>query len=52
LKKEKEITLRQTADKIYMLDNGRIIEEGTHDELLELNGKYKEMRKAQASKYV
>jgi len=40
------------ADKIYMLDKGKIIEEGTHDELLNLKGKYMEMWKAQASKYV
>jgi ATP-binding cassette subfamily B protein len=40
------------ADKIFMLDSGRIIEEGTHDELLSLDGKYNEMWKAQASKYV
>jgi ATP-binding cassette subfamily B protein len=40
------------ADKIFMLDNGRIIEEGTHDELLKHKGKYMEMWQAQASKYV
>ncbi|MCL2764932.1 MAG: ABC transporter ATP-binding protein/permease [Treponema sp.] len=40
------------ADKIFMLDSGVIIEEGTHEELLKLNGKYTEMWIAQASKYV
>jgi len=40
------------ADKIFMLDTGKIIEEGTHDELLKLDGRYMEMWKAQASKYV
>ena len=40
------------ADKIFMLDDGRIIEEGTHEELLKLDGKYTQMWKAQASKYV
>lgn len=40
------------AGKIFMLERGRIIEEGTHEQLLQLNGKYKEMWIAQASKYV
>jgi ABC-type multidrug transport system fused ATPase/permease subunit len=28
------------ADKIYVLENGRVIEEGSHNVLLEQNGKY------------
>ncbi|MDR0272008.1 MAG: ABC transporter ATP-binding protein/permease, partial [Clostridiales bacterium] len=40
------------ADRIFMLDRGMIIEEGTHEELLKINGKYMEMWSAQASKYV
>ncbi len=39
------------ADKIYMLENGGIIEEGSHHELMELNGKYAEMFRMQAEKY-
>lgn len=31
------------ANKIIVVDNGSIIEQGSHKELLELNGKYKEM---------
>ncbi len=40
------------ADRIFMLEKGRIIESGTHDSLLENDGKYAQMWKAQASKYV
>ncbi len=29
------------ADKIIVLDNGNIVEQGTHDELLAMNGRYK-----------
>ena len=39
------------ADRIIMLENGRIIEEGTHDSLIKMNGKYAEMWNAQAGKY-
>ncbi len=39
------------ADRIYMLEKGRIIEEGSHDELMKLNGKYAEMFNKQAEKY-
>lgn len=33
------------SDKIYLLDNGRLIEEGNHEELIALNGKYASMYK-------
>ena len=40
------------ADKIYMLENGRIVESGSHEALMEKNGKYAEMFHFQAGNYV
>lgn len=45
------LSTTKLADKIIMLENGRIIEQGTHDELMELKGKYAEMFEIQSSKY-
>lgn len=39
------------ADRIFMLENGEIIEEGSHDALMAMNGKYAEMFNKQAEKY-
>ncbi len=39
------------ADKIYVMENGRIIESGSHKELMELNGTYAYMFNLQAEKY-
>lgn len=39
------------ADRILMLENGRIIESGSHDELMEKDGKYAYMFRLQAEKY-
>jgi len=45
------LSTTRLADRIYMLENGRIIEEGSHDDLLERKGKYALMWKAQAGQY-
>jgi len=37
------ISTIKNADKILVLDNGEIIEQGTHNELLNLNGSYTEL---------
>lgn len=39
------------ADRIFMLEKGKIIEQGTHHELMEFKGKYAEMFLKQAGKY-
>ncbi len=39
------------ADRVCMMEEGRIIEEGTHRELMERNGKYAEMFRLQAQNY-
>lgn len=39
------------VDKIYMLENGQIIEQGNHDALVASGGKYAEMFNLQAEKY-
>jgi ATP-binding cassette, subfamily B, bacterial len=39
------------ADRILFLEQGQLIEEGTHQELLELKGKYSELFELQAKGY-
>ena len=39
------------ADVIYMLEKGEIVESGTHEELMAMNGKYAYMFNLQAEKY-
>ena len=39
------------ADRVYMFENGEIIEQGTHSELLAMNAKYADMWYKQADTY-
>jgi ATP-binding cassette subfamily B protein len=41
----------RNADRIYIFDGGRVIESGTHDELVALGGRYAEMYEVQARAY-
>ena len=40
------------ADKILVLESGVLIEQGTHQELMELDGKYAALFSTQAKRYV
>jgi ATP-binding cassette, subfamily B, bacterial len=41
----------RSADRIIVLENGKIAEEGSHDQLASLGGRYAEMFEMQASNY-
>ena len=43
-------TVRQ-ADRICVLEHGRVVELGTHDELMALNGRYRTMFDLQAQRF-
>lgn len=46
------LSATRDADRIYMFENGTVIERGSHAELMEMNGKYAEMWKLQAQNYL
>jgi len=37
------LTTAARADRVVLVDNGRVAEDGTHEELLQLGGKYAEL---------
>ena len=45
------LSTTRMADRIYMFDDGEIVECGSHDELMRLDGQYAEMYRIQAKKY-
>ncbi|MBO5266193.1 MAG: ATP-binding cassette domain-containing protein, partial [Ruminiclostridium sp.] len=40
------------ADEVFMLENGSVIEQGTHRQLMDMGGKYCEMFTKQAQNYL
>lgn len=45
------LSATRDADCIYMMEHGRVIEKGSHEELMELGGKYAAMWEVQAGLY-
>lgn len=45
------LSTTRAADKIYLFENGKIIEKGSHEEMMALNGEYAHMFKKQAEYY-
>lgn len=45
------LSTTRIADRIYMFESGRLIEQGNHEALLAQNGKYAEMFRVQSEKY-
>ena len=46
------LSTTRLADRIIMLEQGRIVEQGTHEELLAANGQYARMWRVQAGAYI
>lgn len=45
------LSITPMVDRILVLEHGRLIEEGTHNQLMKLNGKYARMYSTQAGMY-
>ena len=46
------LSTTRMADKIYLFEHGVIKERGTHEQLMELGGRYREMFDRQAQNYI
>ena len=46
------LSTTRMADRIYLFEHGSIIEQGSHEELMQLNGRYREMFDRQAKNYI
>lgn len=46
------LSTTRLADRIILMENGRIAEQGTHEELLKAKGRYERMWKVQAGQYL
>lgn len=45
------LSITPIVDRIFVLEHGRLIEEGSHNQLMELDGKYARMYRTQAEMY-
>lgn len=45
------LSTTRVADRIFYMENGEIVESGSHNELMDLNGKYAYMFNLQAEEY-
>jgi ABC-type multidrug transport system fused ATPase/permease subunit len=41
----------KNVDRIFLLEDGKVIEQGIHEELMRFNGKYADMYNIQANRY-
>ena len=46
------LSATRDADRIYLFENGTILEQGSHSELMQMGGRYAEMWKLQAQNYL